>query len=82
MAPAIAGPRMYPIPHAVPSTPMPKAWLLSSEISDITALLVETIPEEENGDDGGGLVAMCSWFSDTADCRNPATEKSDLQNHS
>ena len=44
MAPDIAGPAMLPAPQATPKTDRPKAWLLSQEDSDITALPTETTP--------------------------------------
>ena len=43
-APDMAGPTMYPIPHAAPTIVIPRAWLLSFDVSDITALQAEIKP--------------------------------------
>ena len=46
-APDMAGPTMYPI-HAAPTIVIPRAWLLSSDVSEITALQAEIKPGTEN----------------------------------
>ena len=45
MAPETAGPMMYPIPTAHETTPIPNAWLLSSDTSEMTAFAVPITPE-------------------------------------
>lgn len=44
IAPATAGPTIYPAPQEAPMNDKPMAWLLSSETSESTALEVETMP--------------------------------------
>ena len=61
-APDMAGPTMYPIPHAAPTMVMPSAWLVSSEASDMTALQAVIKPGEKIHSDENNYVVTLFGF--------------------